>query len=975
MRGPRVSFACCSWWPGVEMGEGRDGGRAEDAPPPDAASDVRQRRASRRRSVASTGGDTVQNLRGRRLEPRWTDAGGALRALSGAAVAAARSVDGASVRTDGADPADVTPAAAAARALALIAEASDEANANAPSGGSETMMDAVWITAGVSVASVASDDPDERGGSCPTSDAVDAGASDADWPAEAVAAYGVLRAARDAGARVSVLVLPPPSAGPSRGGGEEKGGGRFNAGVGGVDLGRARVIPSVISAVASRLGASVSCRFLSREPRHVVDPGVRWRGSLVVPVMPQGRADANGEANGDPLDEVCRGGASGVEATRVSLPGLCLSLSLSTGSASHNKGAAREEEEESVRPAAASASSGAILRAGGDMLLLEVVRLEAIPPSHVSSLAPLRLVAEDHHGDVHHDQSGRRVRDGVLAAMAAASRALPPARAPALLVRIAFAAPTVGPTNGAHRLGAAGSLGLGGKSAASFASLGWVPPPPPHAGGPTLLVYADGEGGFVAALLASLPTLLRRAIACVEGEETFSLGQNGGPSEAAEKADETLCAETPEETDPEARERALMSVAMMQVQPSLSAAAAIAIGAAASRDGGGARPDQPRPFRATDTRTSSRRRSPRLSRDKISSSPSPSSVGAKRGRLSGEAAGEFEGEGGRGESESSARVVGLSGSYGASPTPPPRFALVLDALVRQQEADDAVNLGEPRDPPETNDPEKDHPPLTGVLLRAAADVEAGRDVVRSATRAAAAAGSGSGGAGDLSDEVFPMISSELGVDAGGNPNPLALALEGSDGRSRSRSRSRTNEGLMEPMEHPVGATPRRPMDWAAAEAALQERCQRERQDRRERAKMHMAPCHLPKQRRTGNSILAAAKEKASAAGGAGGGGGRPGGRGSARGVALALAAGAGSEVGSLGGRGDGAGQPMRRRHAAEPSESGVGGADVGPCAPEAAAGVQGARGAGGRVCPGCRAELAPIPGVNMNNCYVCGSAL
>ena len=70
---------------------------------------------------------------------------------------------------------------------------------------------------------------------------------------------------------------------------------------------------------------------------------------------------------------------------------------------------------------------------------MEVVRLEVIPPTHLSSRPALRFTAEDGAGAA--DEEGRRAaaaRDGVLRAWTSVVESVPPARAPAFIVRISL---------------------------------------------------------------------------------------------------------------------------------------------------------------------------------------------------------------------------------------------------------------------------------------------------------------------------------------------------------------------------------------------------------------------------------------------------------------------------------------------------------------------------------------------------------
>jgi len=154
-------------------------------------------------------------------------------------------------------------------------------------------------------------------------------------------------------------------------------------GGGGGRMRRAATVPAVVAAVAARLGAPV--RLLAstaaataatiRHPHHqqsqprIIDPGVRWRGSLVVQTPQEGHTSPGGFGGGGRRGE--GGGkisAAAAAPARVSLPDVYLS---------------------GGRHGAPAVGNGALvadeLRAGGEMLLLEVVRLEvgAYPASLV----------------------------------------------------------------------------------------------------------------------------------------------------------------------------------------------------------------------------------------------------------------------------------------------------------------------------------------------------------------------------------------------------------------------------------------------------------------------------------------------------------------------------------------------------------------------------------------------------------------
>ena len=193
-------------------------------------------------------------------DQRWLDPARAENAFALLSSAAERvAVDGPDVYAE-----TLTPAKAAARAVALLDAAPENARANANT-------DVAWIVAGVD------------GG----------GGGGGEWPPEAVAAHGVLLAARRAGARAVVVVLNPPDA--SRRGDDDAGpsvpdGGEGNHRrdgnhgqhrdrEGGLDA------PRLILDVASRSGAEVIVLPARADPRPssspstiFFDPGERWRG-------------------------------------------------------------------------------------------------------------------------------------------------------------------------------------------------------------------------------------------------------------------------------------------------------------------------------------------------------------------------------------------------------------------------------------------------------------------------------------------------------------------------------------------------------------------------------------------------------------------------------------------------------------------------------------------------------------------------
>lgn len=357
------------------------------------------------------------------------------------------------------------------------------------------------------------------------------------------------------------------------------------------------------------------------------------------------------------------------------------------------------------------------------MLLLEVVRLEVIPPTHLSSRPALRFAAEDGAGAA--DEEGRRAtaaRDGVLRAWTSVVESVPPARAPAFIVRISL-----------------------GKSAAGKAPASPLSPAAPHANGPVLMLYADGSGGFLATALASFPTLLGRALvqasACsvdfskfesadatntsVEVSEmtTTSNGSGGRKRARAAKGGKGAPkkkggSRLDDENDSAATradlgEEALKAVAMMDVNMSLPTA--LIAGAAGATD------DE------TTTKGRSRRRSVRLSQD-TSPAPTPSSKSARRS--GGDVAKGYGADGG---------------------VQPPPIHQMLDVLMQRHEAD--------------NTADDEYPFLTGVLLRTVADVAAGNDILPWALRTArnlASTEGGEDGKGDADGEGREVALADSG---------------------------------------------------------------------------------------------------------------------------------------------------------------------------------------------------------------------
>ena len=327
---PSTKFACCSWWPDVGAIGYADGARSDQ---------------------------------------RWiegTSVGDALETMAAKASKCTRDTD-----DEDDELTATTPAEAAARALELIRQSE-------PAGGG-CYVDVVWITAGVG--------SDRSARSINESVSGDGDAAGAWWPGEAVAAWGVLRAAKAAGARCAVVALAPV--------GNSK------------SAGDSTTTSATIRAVAARAGAEAS---LFRGGKSTggsgvgLDPGLRWRGSLLVP---------------------------STATTTTTLTGLSLSA----------------PRRSIVRADSQPATSGR-RRVDGDMVLLEVVRLEVVPPTHLSSRPALRFAA---------DATTGAAAAGVLRAWTSVVESVPP-RAPQ---RSSFGSPSAtGRSIRRRRRGGGGRVGV-----------------------------------------------------------------------------------------------------------------------------------------------------------------------------------------------------------------------------------------------------------------------------------------------------------------------------------------------------------------------------------------------------------------------------------------------------------------------------------------------------------------------------------
>ena len=958
LHAPEPKFACCSWWPelvlpSVEVSEPETGSRAgakrraefraeeekdENAPPP-----------SRRESAAP--------------DSRWLGARCADEALAEMVASASRSTS-AQLEDDALDSM-TNPAGAAARAAALLARGADaETNER-----SETNV--AWITAGVD------------GG----------GGGGGEWPPEAVAAYGVMRAAKQAGGEATIVVLVADegqNAETRRAENETE-----------TETETENVAPPLLLEIAARVGAAIrTVRFASSEGA---------------------RPTSDGSPNGSPgvFGDSCRwrGGLTVAAAPETTLPGLRL-----RGAFDADAGAAPPPE---TRGAPVSTKLPRHFpRAAGDATLLEIVRLETVPADRRRDAPALRLEwtpapirgAKKKNAETETEPKTETetaatrlgaLRDDVFAALAAASRvAATRGETPAFLVRVPF----VHVSRRTHVIANAYDTKARTVSA-----------PAPHADGPILLVRLDflqdsKKTTFVAEALASLPSLLARAVAVAGASAAFeraraaaardakprlaearplqaeARGADGGGTEkapaattpasvastgrkrarAGEKTRAAAAAAAAKRRSSERRRDKSASVAAttrMRAETEASEDADLSDDASRERALAGLASARVRALAGVVV--ASRRRVAAETFETLSRETFPPTIEETLETLDAPPCGTGYGEA-RGASGASAR---------RRPLEAPAFARVLSALAAAQRRRDGfpAEAGDGASPllpaSEGWAPEKLR--LTAALLRAAADVAAGRDVVAEARRDAASG---------------PGASDPETRSRGEGPEPSSLA------GARSRSPSKSGASFRE-LGSKAAAAPARPggdaappapgasapalsgpggLDYAAAEAELRAKVQRERREKRERQRMTMAPRHVPAARRTGNAVLAAATAFSDAK--------------ASRGVALQSRG--QSRAGALHGPGDranGSGggtasgpdrsgeerEKLRSERGArdgagvrepEPSESavGAGAAGPGPAAPR------------NRVCTKCHIELAPIPGVNMSlmkHCYACGGTL
>ena len=688
-------------------------------------------------------------------------------------------------------------------------------------------------------------------------------------------------------------------------------------------------------------------------------------------------------------------------------------------------------------PFVATRSASSFPRAAGDATLLEIVRLETVPTDRRRDAPPLRLEWSPTNGATSRRKSANEpepepetekksalgaLRDDVFAALAAASRAVSTrGETPAFLVRVPVSRRSHETRANVSQFCGTVINRVSHKTNYPYA----VSAPAPHADGPILLVRLDFRFRhrletemerknvvFVADASASLPSLLLRAVAVAgasareralaagrdakrreEAAGDAKAGTDGGGAEkpgatpasvastgrkrargdaGAEKAlaaaaakrraserrrdlasssletagkrTETAATEDADLDDDVSRERALAHLASSRVRSldgaaerlsaSADAAAAADADAAADDDADADDEDRPRVEDADDDDTTPHRA--------------------------------FSGP----QNQNTRRPLGASA-----------FARVLSALAaaqrkkRRGEFSADARDGNPSLPGSPGwAPEKLR--LTATLLRAAADVAAGHGVVSAARRDASGIGSG------------PEVPSPSGAAFGGAHPPrsdLALAAPSRSPSKSGGSREFGSRYAALPAPPPSGdvAVPAHDagFDYAAAEAELRAKVQRERREKRERQRITMAPRHVPAARRTGNAVLAAATAGAA-----------PVPRKSQSALTRDLAnkdkdathhrahqgSGGGTDEQTNKSRDERFGRERERERETErvaragierdpePSESAVG---AGAAAPRATR---------NRVCTKCHIELAPIPGVNMSlmkHCYACGGTL
>ena len=634
------------------------------------------------------------------------------------------------------------------------------------------------------------------------------------------------------------------------------------------------------------------------------------------------------------------------------------------------------------------------------------LRLEWTPtPVGAVASSPVESKDADPKRDAETDLGA--LRDEAFAALAAASRAAATrGETPAFLIRVPFL-----------RDGPRGRLASVPRRA-NDATARVARAPPPHADGPILLVRPafcarekEGDGGarFVVEALASLPSLLLRAVRVAGASAQLERGARAAAAHRTAKLLEARDADdggtekpataTPASVASTGRKRARAGDKTRAGEKARAAAAAAAKRRSSERrrDASAVEP------RGNDTHVgatvateapdlddgvSRERALARLATSRVRTL----SVAAKRRRTvdddddadadddaadAADAADDDAADDAHPPSVKDADAPLTPGSFHRAahvlgvprcrrPIGASAFACVLSALAAAQRRRDGGSAETRERPPPFSPNAEEWAPeklrLTATLLRAAADVAAGLDVVGEARRDAA---------GFLDPE---------GPRGPASASPSEGAPRGSPSRSPSKSgasRERAPWTSRDAAEAPPGGDVALlapgalgGLDYAAAEAELRAKVQRERREKRERQRIAMAPRRVAAARRTGGAVLAAA----AAASADRDDGGQPLSKSLSRGGAprardRARGSGNGTSSGHDGGDARGGREErgaLRAGLEPEPSESAVGAGAAGPRAPRT------------RACTKCHIELAPIPGVDMSlmkHCYACGGTL
>ena len=965
LHAPEPKFACCSWWPelvlpSVAISEPDAGWRAgakRRAGGAEAEKDANAPAPSQRESAAP--------------DSRWLDARCADSALAEMVACASRSTR-ARLDDDALDRM-TNPAGAAARAAALLA-GGEEKKTETETETRET--DVAWITAGVD------------GG----------GGGGGEWPPEAVAAYGVMRAVKQAGGSATIIVLVADEGQNADGDDDEKDDEKDDENAD---------APPLLLEVAARVGATI------RMMRHAPNEGGGRRA---------GTSDARNSRVGVFGDSRrWRGGLTVAAARETTLPSLCL------------RGANDDADDDaadvdaaavpSARAALASTSEWSrrartFPRAAGDATLLEIVRLETVPVDRRRDAPTLRLEwtpassretrAEAGEPEKKTDADrGDALRDDVFAALAAASRVVETrGETPAFLVRVPFSRAGTSANDSRGRLASVARRANDAKTSLARA-------PAPHADGPILLVRprfrsARGSCAFVAEALASLPSLLRRAVAvagasaaCERGARALAaargakLREEPGAEYLVSGGTDKPATATPASVASTGRKRARAGEE--------TRARAAAAAAAAKRRSSERRRDASavEPVAADDgdlDDDASRERALALLASSRVRDLSEEATKRTRTVAAADVAADVAADATRDDDDDETSVEDADEDQPSNSDPTPglhrvalnhstrcrrplgasAFARVLSALAAAQRRRDGVADARDAPPPFSPRAEEWAPEklrLTATLLRAAADVAAGLDVVAEARRDAAG----------LSNREVRWRGPKSASPSGGESLPRNARSRSPSKSGASRECTRGSKDASERAEARPGgdASPKLlapgalgGLDYAAAEAELRAKVQRERREKRERQRITMAPRHVPAARRDGNAVLAAAtaasaerddrrvSQKSQSRAGA-----------PHAPTARDRANGSGGGTGTLSGHdgrdgGDGGREEFRGALRAglepEPSESAVGAGAAGPRAPR------------NRVCTKCHIELAPIPGVDMSlmkHCYACGGTL